>query len=109
MKYYDINHDGHIDDNDKVDLGNGMPDWTFGFSLGFDYKGLDFSVTANAMTGNKIVQTYRNVGVKTSNYTTEISTAGPARAHQTRYHASRSRTSTGSSPTSSYMTATSSA
>ena len=24
------------------------------------------------MTGNKIVQTYRNVGVKTSNYTTEI-------------------------------------
>lgn len=72
VKYYDINHDGHIDDNDKVDLGNGMPDWTFGFSLGFDYKGLDFSVTANAMTGNKIVQTYRNVGVKTSNYTTEI-------------------------------------
>ena len=72
VKYYDINHDGHIDDNDKVDLGNGMPDWTFGFSLGFDYKGLDFSITANAMTGNKIVQTYRNVGVKTSNYTTEI-------------------------------------
>lgn len=72
VKYYDVNHDGHIDDNDKVNLGDGMPDFTFGFSLGFDWKGLDFSVQANGMTGNKIVQSYRNVGNTTANYTTEI-------------------------------------
>lgn len=72
VKYYDINHDGKINDADKVNLGNGMPDFTFGFSLGFDYKGFDFSVTANGETGNKIVQSYRNVGSTTANYTTEI-------------------------------------
>lgn len=72
VKYYDVNHDGKIDDADKVNLGNGMPDFTFGFSLGFDYKGFDFSVTANGETGNKIVQSYRNVGSTTANYTTEI-------------------------------------
>ena len=72
VKYYDINHDGKINDADKVNLGNGMPDFTFGFSLGFDYKGFDFSVTANGETGNKIVQSYRNVGSPTANYTTEI-------------------------------------
>lgn len=72
VKYYDVNHDGKIDDADKVNLGNGMPDFTFGFSLGFDYKGFDFSVTANGETGNKIVQSYRNVGSPTANYTTEI-------------------------------------
>ena len=72
VKYYDVNHDGKINDADKVNLGNGMPDFTFGFSLGFDYKGFDFSVTANGETGNKIVQSYRNVGTTTANYTTEI-------------------------------------
>ena len=72
VKYYDVNHDGKINDADKVNLGNGMPDFTFGFSLGFDYKGFDFSMTANGETGNKIVQSYRNVGSTTANYTTEI-------------------------------------
>lgn len=72
VKYYDVNHDGHIDDSDKVNLGNGMPDFTFGFSFGFDYRGLDFSVQANGQTGNKIVQSYRNVGSTAANYTTAI-------------------------------------
>ena len=72
VKYYDVNHDGTINDADKVNLGNGMPDFTYGFSLGFDYKGLDFSVTANGSVGNDIVQSYRNVGAKTANYTSAI-------------------------------------
>ncbi len=72
VKYYDINHDGIINDSDKVNLGNGMPDFTYGFSLGFDWKGLDFSLQANGQMGNKIVQSYRNVGTTTANYTTAI-------------------------------------
>ncbi len=72
VKYYDIDHNGVINDADKVNLGNGMPDFTYGFTLGFDYKGFDFNVTANGMVGNDIVQAYRNVGTKTANYTTEV-------------------------------------
>ena len=72
VKYYDINHDGTINDADKVNLGNGMPDFTYGFSLGLDWKGLDFSITANGQAGNEIVQSYRNVGSTTANYTTAI-------------------------------------
>ena len=72
LKYYDVDHNGIINDADKVNLGNGMPDFTYGFSLGFDYKGFDLNVTANGMVGNDIVQTYRNVGEKTANYTTEV-------------------------------------
>ena len=72
VKYYDINHDGVINDNDKVNLGNGMPDFTYGFKIGFDWRGLDFAVQANGSIGNKIVQTYRNVGTTTANYTTQI-------------------------------------
>ncbi len=83
VKYLDINHydadgsivaggDGIINDADKVDLGNGMPDFTFGFNLGFTYKGFDFSLYANGVVGNEIVQSYRTYSNKQANYTTAI-------------------------------------
>lgn len=72
VKYYDINHDGQINDEDKVDLGNGMPDFTFGFNFGFEYYGFDLSVQANGAVGQQIVQTYRNHANAQANYTTEI-------------------------------------
>jgi hypothetical protein len=72
VKYIDVNHDGVINDDDKVDLGNGMPDFTYGFTLGFDWRGLDFSVQASGAAGQKIVQTYRNHANAQANYTTEI-------------------------------------
>lgn len=70
VRFVDQNKDGKIDDQDKVDLGNGMPDFTYGFSLGFDWKGLDFTVTAYGAAGNELVQSYRNhSGNKYANYT----------------------------------------
>lgn len=70
--YIDQNGDGSIDEKDKVNLGNGMPKFTYGFSIGFDYKNFDFSVTANGVAGNKIVQAYRDPSSTYANYTTEI-------------------------------------
>jgi TonB-linked SusC/RagA family outer membrane protein len=72
VRYIDVNHDGVIDDNDKVDLGNGMPDFTFGFNLGFTYKNFDFSVVASGAAGQQIVQSYRGQTNKYANYTTAI-------------------------------------
>ncbi len=72
VKYVDMNGDGKIDAEDKTDLGNGMPDFTFGFNLGFEYKGFDFSLNANGVAGNEIVQSYRNHTNKQANYTTAI-------------------------------------
>jgi TonB-linked SusC/RagA family outer membrane protein len=70
--YVDQNHDGVIDDNDKVDLGNGMPKFTFGFNINLAYKNFDLGITANGNAGNKIVQSYRNQVSKYANYTTAI-------------------------------------
>ena len=64
VRYVDVNHDGVINDADKVNLGNGMPDFTMGFNLGFEWKGLDFSVVTNGAFGQQIVQSYRNQGNK---------------------------------------------
>jgi hypothetical protein len=72
VRYIDVNQDGVIDDNDKVNLGNGMPDFTYGFNLGLGYKGFDFSVQASGAAGQQIVQSYRNYTNKYANYTTAI-------------------------------------
>lgn len=70
--YVDQNQDGIIDDNDKVDLGNGTPDFTYGFNVGFNYKNFDFSLVAYGAAGNQIVQSYRNHANSKANYTTAI-------------------------------------
>ena len=72
VKYIDINHDGKIDANDKVDLGNGMPKFSYGLNVNLFYKHFDLSITATGATGFKIAQSYRNYVSKTSNYTTAV-------------------------------------
>lgn len=70
--FVDVDKNGTIDEEDKVNLGNGMPKFTMGINLGFDYKGFDFSLNANGMFGQKIVQSYRNHVNKYANYSTAI-------------------------------------
>lgn len=72
VKYIDINHDGQINDDDKVNLGDGNPDFTFGASFSMDYKGFDFLISVNGVAGNQIVQAYRNHSSASANYTTAI-------------------------------------
>jgi len=71
VRYADINHDGVIDANDKTMIGNPNPKFTFGFTIGADYKGFDFSMLASGVAGNTLVQSYRNPGLN-DNYTTAI-------------------------------------
>jgi len=70
--YVDRNNDGVIDDNDKGMVGDPNPDYTYGFNLGFSYKEFDFSILANGVAGNQIVQSYRNHANGLANYTTAI-------------------------------------
>ena len=72
VKFVDAKKDGVINADDKVDLGNGTPDFSYGFNLSLDYKGFDFSLYAYGTAGNKIVQAYHNHTNKQSNYTTAI-------------------------------------
>jgi len=43
IKYKDQNKDNKIDANDRVILGNDVPSFTYGFSLGANWKGFDVS------------------------------------------------------------------
>ena len=59
FKYKDINGDGAINDDDRVVLGSFLPSYSYGFNLGFNYKGFDFSTTALGQGGNKILNRKR--------------------------------------------------
>src|SRR5699024_11319046 len=54
VRFVDHNGDGVIDDNDKTKIGKGMPDWTFGLSIGADWRGLDFNMFWQGAAGNDI-------------------------------------------------------
>lgn len=69
VKYVDLNKDGVIDSNDKTDIGDPNPHHLFGMSLSFSYKDFDFSLAGSGVSGNKIVQSYRNIANRYGNYT----------------------------------------
>lgn len=57
--FVDTNNDGVIDDADRCKLGKGMPDWTFGLSLGLEWRGIDFNMLLHATVGNDIYDATR--------------------------------------------------
>lgn len=54
-RFKDVNGDGRLTADDKVNLGSPLPKLTFGFSLNLQYKGFDFSAFFNGTYGNKIM------------------------------------------------------
>ncbi len=58
-KYEDINHDGKIDQNDIVYIGNSSPMLTGGGGFNLKYKNLSLTVFLNYRLGQKIINTAR--------------------------------------------------
>ena len=54
IRFVDINGDGEITDADKVNIGKPMPDWTFGFTVGCDWKGFDVNLFFKSAVGFQI-------------------------------------------------------
>ena len=72
VKYVDVNHDGVINASDKVDLGNGLPKYTFGFNFNLAWKGFDLSANFTGAAGFLIAQSYRNPDSSQANYSRRI-------------------------------------
>ena len=59
FRYKDQNGDGEINDEDKVSLGSAIPFLTTGVDFGFNWKGLDFSLSLYGQFGNKVLNAKR--------------------------------------------------
>jgi len=71
VKFVDQNGDGVIDAKDKTNIGDPNPHHVFGLRFSGNYKHFDLSITTNGVAGNKLVQSYRDLGAY-GNWTTAI-------------------------------------
>ncbi|WP_188459034.1 SusC/RagA family TonB-linked outer membrane protein [Psychroflexus planctonicus] len=58
IRYVDSNGDGVINADDRVKVGNPIPDFTFGFNLSLNYKNFDMNTYVFGNLGNDIVRNY---------------------------------------------------
>ena len=59
-RFVDVNNNGIIDSDDRTNIGNGMPDWTFGLNLNVDWRGFDFNAFFQGVAGADVFDaTYR--------------------------------------------------
>lgn len=72
VKFIDVDHNGKIDDSDKVDLGCGIPSITYGVNLSVSWKGWDLSAVGSGAADFQIVQSYRSPSSQKGNYTKRI-------------------------------------
>jgi TonB-linked SusC/RagA family outer membrane protein len=57
--FKDQNADGVIDGNDRVIIGNILPNFSYGFNFGVGYKGFDLSANFQGMSGHSILNRKR--------------------------------------------------
>jgi iron complex outermembrane receptor protein len=57
--FEDINGDGTIDPEDRQVVGNGLPDFEFGFGNVFTYKNWDLNIFFRGVLGHDLNNTYR--------------------------------------------------
>lgn len=55
IKFVDVNGDGVIDDLDKTNIGNGFPDFSYGFGADLAWKGFDMSFFFQGVAGYDIL------------------------------------------------------
>ena len=62
--WIDQNKDGVYDENDCVEIGNPHPDFTMGFSIALQWKGIDFSINGSGAFGQQVMQSYRQFALQ---------------------------------------------
>ncbi len=70
VRFVDLNGDGAITDDDRTDIGNGTPDWTFGLNLNADWKGFDFNAFFQGVSGADVFDATYRTDVFSGNYPT---------------------------------------
>lgn len=72
MRFVDQNGDGKIDKDDRVNLGNALPDFYGNFYTNFQYKGLEVSAVFGYSKGNKMYNGVRRSMESMSDFSNQL-------------------------------------
>ncbi|MDU1891087.1 MAG: SusC/RagA family TonB-linked outer membrane protein [Dysgonomonas sp.] len=63
VKFVDVDNDGKIDEKDRTKIGSGFPDFTYNFGVDLMYKGFDFSMFFQGVSGVDIFNALKYEGM----------------------------------------------
>lgn len=75
IRFKDLNGDGIINNDDRTNIGNQNPTFTYGVTNTFSYKGFDLSVFIQGSAGNKVLnftRWYTEGGTSNGNYSRKV-------------------------------------
>ena len=70
LKFVDVNGDGKITSDDRTNIGNGTPKWTFGVNLYAEWKGIDISANFQGVYGADVFDATYRQDIASGNYPT---------------------------------------
>ena len=72
FRFVDVNGDNKITSDDRTNIGNGVPDWTFGLTFDAAWKGFDLSVFFQGVSGADVFDATYRQDVASGNYPTWV-------------------------------------
>ena len=70
--FVDVNEDGKITSDDRTKIGKPNPDWTFGLNFNADWKGFDFNLFFQGVSGADIFDATWRQDIASGNYPTWV-------------------------------------
>ncbi len=72
FRFVDTNGDNMINSDDRTNIGNGIPDWSFGFNFDAEWKGFDLSLFFQGVSGVDIFDATYRQDIASGNYPTWV-------------------------------------
>ena len=72
FRFVDTNGDGTITSDDRTNIGNGVPKWTFGLVFNAEWKGFDLGVFFQGVSGADVFDATYRQDIESANYPTWV-------------------------------------
>ena len=72
FRFVDTNGDNKITSDDRTNIGNGIPSWTFGLNFDAEWKGFDLSVFFQGVSGVDVFDATYRQDIASGNYPTWV-------------------------------------